>query len=731
MRSNKLVHVRVIKHLPLGLSVETEDGTRGIIRLRELSWGKDQLRYWESSFPVDWSGDAFRLSSKKGHTPEFSLRLTEDDPLDELLEKDDVSRVFRGVVTGVVEYGAFVDIVPGVTGLLHRSQLPDWAGKDSPATEIFWLGDRVNVTIKEIKRAERQVSLGLAPVSSLPDGTGKPGELEHRARKNTDDLDIFAKADVPKRHVLVVEDEPEQSSAVSDWLRRLGQHVDVVDSAEKALEYLNETQPDLALVDVGLPKMNGAELAQIILDKFPQVCVISTTDWTRADDMMDILDSLQDRGVELIIKPILPEDLIILLEKPKEGISHVKKGDTKPLSLDGIPAPKLSDSLQNLLRRCRKQVGFEMVILFCFDSDHRVITMVEHTGELFLNKSAISSLIYSPVRDVAEDRVEIVLNEIQPSDQDRFRYLVELAPLIVSCLGMPVPTQLQLEYALFVIDKKPHQISREQKVFVEAMALAIAAWLEQNKFKEQSALIQRTALIGHLTRAMVHEINNLVGPLSSRLDDLQTNMARLEKQKDLENKQEVRYQLIAGALDEIQKNFKKIVNTTRMFRRVVAKGRNEILRVDEIVQETMDLLRDTSDRYHIRITFTPPTQLIIVRNQAAALEQILLNVMLNAVQQIAEARPETGGWMHVWIEQNCDSGSKGFLGILIEDNGPGIHTSMKEKIFDAGFSTREDGSGIGLYISRNLINDMGGKIYVRESFVLGGTTFALEIPCQL
>jgi signal transduction histidine kinase len=56
---------------------------------------------------------------------------------------------------------------------------------------------------------------------------------------------------------------------------------------------------------------------------------------------------------------------------------------------------------------------------------------------------------------------------------------------------------------------------------------------------------------------------------------------------------------------------------------------------------------------------------------------------------------------------------------------------MKEKIFDAGFSTREDGSGIGLYISRNLINDMGGKIYVRESFVLGGTTFALEIPCQL
>ncbi len=282
-----------------------------------------------------------------------------------------------------------------------------------------------------------------------------------------------------------------------------------------------------------------------------------------------------------------------------------------------------------------------------------------------------------------------------------------------------------------MIDKKPHQISMEQKFFVEAMALVIAAWLEQDKFKEQSALIQRTALIGHLTRAMVHEINNLVGPLSSRLDDLQTGIARLEKRKDLENKQEARSLMIVGALDEIQKNFKKIVNTTRMFRRVVAKGRNEILRVDEIVKETMDLLRDTSDRYHINIVFNPPPQLVIVRNQAAALEQILLNVMLNAFQQIAEIRPNAGGWVHVRIEQNCDSGSKSFLRILIKDNGPGIHTSLKEKIFDAGFSTREDGSGIGLYISRNLINDMGGKIYVEESFMLSGTTFVLEIPCQL
>jgi signal transduction histidine kinase len=201
--------------------------------------------------------------------------------------------------------------------------------------------------------------------------------------------------------------------------------------------------------------------------------------------------------------------------------------------------------------------------------------------------------------------------------------------------------------------------------------------------------------------------------------------------KDTEQNWVSREQLLTNGLEEIQRNFKKIVNTTRMFRRVVAKGRNEILRVDEIINETIDLLRDTSDRAHIRIVFLPPPQLVIIRNQGAVLEQILLNVILNALQQIAELRPDAGGWVRIWIEQNCDSINEGVIRILIEDNGPGIHTKLWEKIFNVGYSTREDGSGIGLYISRNLIGGIGGRIYVQESIMMSGTIFVLEIPCQL
>ncbi len=731
MKSDRdYVDVRVVKHLAFGLYVKLNNGQPGIVRVRELSWEKDKSSHWKRNYPIGWKGKAFRLPNKEGHLQEFSIRLTEDDPWDDISEKTDVNRIFEGVVTGVVEYGAFIEIAPGVTGLLHQSHLPGWA-KGSPI-DIFWPGDRVKVIAREIIRKERKISLGLPPLSNPPETGENARHVENLNGSDGTprDLDTFLDADAPRMHLLVVEDEPEQSMAVSNWLRRLGQRVDVVDSAEQALDFLERSQPDLALIDVGLPKMDGAKLAVIILEKWPQVHVVSTTDWARADDMMDELDALQERGAELLIKPILPEDLIILLKKPAPD-STESKDETRLLTLENVPALKPGNSLHSLLQRCRKQLGFDLAILFALDPAHRVTSVVERSGESILDKNVIPLLVYSPVRDVAEDHEEVVVNEIQPADRNRFRYLLEVAPLTASCIGVPVPIRTQLDYALFVFDKRPRQITKEQKMYVDAMALAIAAWLEQNKFKEQSALIQRTALIGHLTRAMVHEINNLVGPLSSRLDDLQASIDRLEKKKDQASVQDARTRLISNALDDIQKNFKKIVHTTRMFRRVVAKGKNEILRVDEIVQETMDLLHDSGDRSHIKLAFVPPPQLVIVRNQAASLEQVLLNVMLNAVQQISELRPDSGGWVQVKIEQNCDSSNNGSLRILVEDNGPGIHASLKEKIFEAGYSTRHDGSGIGLYISRNLINDMGGKIYVKESSMLGGTIFAVEIPCQL
>ena len=66
--------------------------------------------------------------------------------------------------------------------------------------------------------------------------------------------------------------------------------------------------------------------------------------------------------------------------------------------------------------------------------------------------------------------------------------------------------------------------------------------------------------------------------------------------------------------------------------------------------------------------------------------------------------------------------------VRFSDMGPGIHGSHLERVFDLGFSTRPDGSGLGLFTTRRLIESMSGSITVEKSAMLLGVTFLVELP---
>ncbi len=728
MTPRKRIHARVVKHLPLGLLVETGERQHGIVRVREISWDENKRQNWRSLYPPGWNGWAVQTGSRPGQHPEYSLRLAESDPWDELPETFDKNQVYEGIVTGVVTYGAFIELASGLTGLLHKSQLPAWV--KTPPIDLFWPGDRVRVTIRQVERQARRLSLGLPPLSSPPDEGKLPPKAARGLGADGDYvtiLDEFLRSGAPCQHILLVEDEPEQQNAVRNWLNRIGQRVDAVESAEKAINLLAASRPKLALIDVGLPGMSGIGLAEQILVTWPEVRVVIATDWARQESLGGVLDDLRERGVELYPKPLLPEDLIAMLQgrsAPAGNLPAVSKQNPRPgISLAEPPGSRSKNSIHNLLRQARRALGFEQAILFEFDPIHRAASIRDRSGEGILEKSALPSLAYSPVRDVAEDGVMLLMPEIEARDRDRFRYLLELNPALESCIGVPA----QSNFALFLLGEHPRPITKEQRIYAEAMAQSIGALLEQQSFHEKSILIQRTALIGHLTRAMTHEINNLVGPLAARLDTLQTNLAKLDKTPNPARREEI----LQKTFDDTRHIVQRIINTTRMFGRITAKSKHEILRVDEIIRETIHILRDTSNPANVQVVFNPPEQMLVIRSQAAAFEQVLLNILLNAVQQIAETRPGSLGWVQVRLDEQVNPVETGFFRILVEDNGPGIHARLWDKVFEAGYTTRHDGSGIGLYISRSLVEELGGRIYVLESSILGGTTFALEIPHQL
>jgi hypothetical protein len=131
-------------------------------------------------------------------------------------------------------------------------------------------------------------------------------------------------------------------------------------------------------------------------------------------------------------------------------------------------------------------------------------------------------------------------------------------------------------------------------------------------FNERSIPIQRRPDRSS-PRGMVHEINNWCPPQADNPEQPETDGEKTDRPyTDADNT------LITNELVEIQKNVRKIINTTRMFGRIAAKDKNEVLRIDEIVNETIHFMRDLSEGSRVKITFTPPEHLLVIKNQATS-----------------------------------------------------------------------------------------------------------------
>jgi signal transduction histidine kinase len=114
-----------------------------------------------------------------------------------------------------------------------------------------------------------------------------------------------------------------------------------------------------------------------------------------------------------------------------------------------------------------------------------------------------------------------------------------------------------------------------------------------------------------------------------------------------------------------------------------------------------------------------------VKGNALELEQVFMNVLLNSIQQIHGSRRQRG---RVTIRTDYQSEDKQFpVKIRISDTGPGIHYKYLDKIFEPMFTTKEKGTGMGLYICRELLALMSGRIQVEQTTILTGTTFLVEL----
>jgi PAS domain S-box-containing protein len=232
----------------------------------------------------------------------------------------------------------------------------------------------------------------------------------------------------------------------------------------------------------------------------------------------------------------------------------------------------------------------------------------------------------------------------------------------------------------------------------------------QKALQEQLQRTERLAAAGELAAGVAHEVNNaLVGILG------QTDLA-----KDAQDAETLRAAL---ARVETQGNrIAEIVQGLLGFARPQPPERRRV-QLTTVVRETLALMAHDLSRARIRTEAHFAAELPPVLADTKQIQQVIVNLFTNALQAV---EPRGGGSLIVTLAPD----GAGAISLEVQDDGMGIDPEVLPRIFDPFFSTKEEGTGLGLSVSYGIVRAHGGDLTVRSS--LGqGTTFTMRLPAAV
>ena len=283
-----------------------------------------------------------------------------------------------------------------------------------------------------------------------------------------------------------------------------------------------------------------------------------------------------------------------------------------------------------------------------------------------------------------------------------------------------------------VIRYQPHSAWESHRTLILALstiflaqALTIAGLLAQRRHRrhaEAEILRQRTELahvaristMGQLASALTHELNQPLGAILRNAE-----AAEIFLQASQPNLEELR-----AILADIRRDDKRAVNVIGRLRGLYKRRNLAMGELDlrELVDDTVALAQSDLKQRQVKITLHLPSHLPAARADRVHLQQVLLNLILNgmdAMNTIPKAKRSL-------VVRVAETSHKNLL-VAVTDCGTGISPNDAGHVFEPFFTTKPDGMGIGLSISRTIIEAHGGDIWM-ESSAMDGTTFTFILP---
>jgi signal transduction histidine kinase len=209
-----------------------------------------------------------------------------------------------------------------------------------------------------------------------------------------------------------------------------------------------------------------------------------------------------------------------------------------------------------------------------------------------------------------------------------------------------------------------------------------------------------------LTSVLTHEIMNSVAPISSLASTAERRLAANGDGADIESEEAAD---VREAVEAIERRSESLINFVDAYRSFtdIPSPEFELLEAQDLLDNVHRLLRVQIEEQALSVDISVDPPDLTLTGDPDLLDQVLINLALNAIQAVEEQKEA-----RIKLRAYVDGRSRPV--IQVEDNGPGIPADVQEKIFVPFFTTKEDGSGIGLSLSRQIMRLHGGRLSVRS-----------------
>jgi signal transduction histidine kinase/DNA-binding response OmpR family regulator len=680
----------------------------------------------------------------------FEASATNQLPIREFVVRDEGRRVIHGTM------GARVPAV--VTGRYYQDYF-NWISSKSLTQEladhaVLGNGDIVRGFVKGIDYGGMAPALtfNLSEYFEIRNTEIKlkvltPQETEEIPQQEFGSPRKLAKDCVSRISPALLADDNECRESIAKVLRREGVEVHTVENTEQAQEFLDYISSDqlqsakrspefrLAILDPNLKESStdliGLSIAEKLREKSNCRVIIMTGEAKNTNK----LRQWPELGIHgYIEKPFTMDQLIVEIEdaigltKPvplKKWIAPETEKSSKSQRLEGVRGDKetaeisITKELQSL---GRVKAGAVIHVFDVHPRSFRARSLGSVNGSILKWEALRGKIGKSLIKDTAFGNA-VISEGNATQDDPKHLWTLEMMTYRSFC-GLPIQVEGK---KIALVAFHPDRNAFDGAFFAIARVIGerVGRAIERELLYKTRGNEADLASFGMALAAIAHE-------LASDMTGLNANIKALG---DIVTDEEsgIKKQEALGTLDKVRKNAEVITKKTRILRRThVAANRVSIV---EAMKKAATACVTVIDE-----TIKSPERILIKEIEAtseswdvsasmASLMIVFFNLYLNAAQQI-DLASSVRKYGIIWtsLSRFKDVKGKYWARARVHDSGPGIHRDDWERVFEPGYSTKPDGSGLGLYICRYLLKNFSANIAITSSAIWDGTTVTINIP---